>query len=359
MAFESSETQREEILLTGSLQKMHAQLRRLRNDSSILKDASITAIPHNKSKVFFEYINIPKLSSFRANTPVDGEDAGVKSKRIYEPGQLKVGSFGKEAENAGKTIEDAKLGFNMCECGFEGISVKIAKRSSNHEECSESQRSPNEHEDTFHSEDEENENTSKVPECTVVNIEEDKSAKLHESEVTGRSTIETEPNQSKQNDKKVQTQHVPKRGEESVNNYNRHKASDTILDDNLNTSQLDGADSKPDPTGITTNERKTDEGEGSTPEIKNNEHEECRDPTECSHGPGGKHSSSSGSVELKTSWFNFAAPPKTPISRKIEFSKMDWNLLSTASPSIDAWFNAVDRLQKNVSASLNQVTTIY
>jgi len=27
--------------------------------------------------------------------------------------------------------EDSKLGFNMCECGFEGISIKVAKRSSN------------------------------------------------------------------------------------------------------------------------------------------------------------------------------------------------------------------------------------
>ena len=49
--FESSETQKEEVLMTGSLQKMHAQLRRLRNDSSILKDAYITAIPNHKSKV--------------------------------------------------------------------------------------------------------------------------------------------------------------------------------------------------------------------------------------------------------------------------------------------------------------------
>jgi hypothetical protein len=27
--------------------------------------------------------------------------------------------------------EESKLGFNMCECGFEGISIKVAKRSSN------------------------------------------------------------------------------------------------------------------------------------------------------------------------------------------------------------------------------------
>ena len=49
--FESSETQREEILMTGSVRKMHAQLRRLRNDSTILQDAAITAVPNHKSKV--------------------------------------------------------------------------------------------------------------------------------------------------------------------------------------------------------------------------------------------------------------------------------------------------------------------
>ena len=58
---------------------------------------------------------------------------------------------------------------------------------------------------------------------------------------------------------------------------------------------------------------------------------------------GGKHSTASGSVELRTSWFNFAAPPKTPISRKIDFTRLDWNLLSTASPSIDAWLGPIDR----------------
>ena len=50
-SFESSETQLEEILMTGSLDKVHAQLRRLRNDCSILQDAAITAVPNHKSKV--------------------------------------------------------------------------------------------------------------------------------------------------------------------------------------------------------------------------------------------------------------------------------------------------------------------
>ena len=104
------------------------------------------------------------------------------------------------------------------------------------------------------------------------------------------------------------------------------------------------------------NENGTSEGEELTAEVKNeNEQDDNTGAPESNHGTGGKHSSTSGSVELKTSWFNFAAPPKTPISRKIDFTKMDWNLLSTASPSIDTWLNPVDRLQKELSICLNQV----
>ena len=48
-------------------------------------------------------------------------------------------------------------------------------------------------------------------------------------------------------------------------------------------------------------------------------------------------------IELKTMWFNFAAPPRTPITRKIDYTRLDWNLLSTASPAINAWMNPSNR----------------
>ena len=35
---------------------------------------------------------------------------------------------------AANRSEESKLGFNMCECGFEGIAIKVAKRSSNQDE---------------------------------------------------------------------------------------------------------------------------------------------------------------------------------------------------------------------------------
>ena len=228
--FESSETQKEELLMTGSLKRAHAQLRRLRNDSSILKDAYITAIPNHKSKVFFKYTNVPKLSSFRSSTPLEDQD--------------------QDQEKLSLKSEESKLGFNMCECGFEGIAIKVAKRSSNQEECPAK-------ENIF------------IPPQTQDSVD-------------------------------IEEEVPPKRGEERP-------------DIHLNSNQDQAIPEK-----------------------------------DCGH-VGGKHSTASGSIELKTSWFNFAAPPKTPISRKIEITKLDWNLLSTASPSIDAWLNPVDRLQETVN----------
>lgn len=53
-------------------------------------------------------------------------------------------------------------------------------------------------------------------------------------------------------------------------------------------------------------------------------------------------------IELKTVWFNFAAPPPTPITRKIDYTRLDWNLLSTASPAINAWMNPNNRFALQV-----------
>ena len=64
-------------------------------------------------QVFFNYIDVPKLSSFRSSTPVEDDTASLLS------------------DSFRSRNEESKLGFNMCECGFEGINIKVAKRSSN------------------------------------------------------------------------------------------------------------------------------------------------------------------------------------------------------------------------------------
>ena len=68
----------------------------------------------------------------------------------------------------------------------------------------------------------------------------------------------------------------------------------------------------------------------------------------------GKKSTMSASATVKTVWFNFAAPPKIPISKKIDFTKLDWNLLSTGSPACDAWLNPLDRITNSDSNMFNR-----
>lgn len=50
---ESCEKQQQQLVFCLNVGKIHAQLRRLKNESSILEDAVITAIPGHCSKVLF------------------------------------------------------------------------------------------------------------------------------------------------------------------------------------------------------------------------------------------------------------------------------------------------------------------
>jgi hypothetical protein len=64
--------------------KIHAQLRRLRNESSVLKDAVITAIPSHYSRVFFTCARVTSPMrgvDFYAQEQVQPEsaDSGVSS----------------------------------------------------------------------------------------------------------------------------------------------------------------------------------------------------------------------------------------------------------------------------------------
>lgn len=62
-------------------------------------------------------------------------------------------------------------------------------------------------------------------------------------------------------------------------------------------------------------------------------------------------------IELKAVWFNFAAPPCVPITRKIDLTRLDWNLLSTASPAITAWMNPSNRLAMKIVSLMKALHT--
>lgn len=64
-------------------------------------------------------------------------------------------------------------------------------------------------------------------------------------------------------------------------------------------------------------------------------------------GPSRRGQTSAG-LDVGAVWFNVAAPPKSPNTKKIDFTRLDWHFLSTATPSINAWLSTGDRLLVSV-----------
>ena len=269
LAFESSETQLEEIIMTGSINKVHAQLRRLKNDSSLLKDATLTAIPDHRSQVFFEYLNVPNFGFFESDNDTTPEPESFGSADIHP------------------------LGFNMCEVGLEGIQVKASKKSSN--------------------------KASEVKDMDRVKVHSENEL----AELSSKETLVEEPVETPEIEKVPSLLSVESPGGTKVVKSERKSSQGTNI------------------TKITLPEESAEEM------VKESK-------KEVSETNQGKSSKAAANMNVKTVWFNFAAPPKTPISRKIDFTKLDWNLLSTGSPAIDAWLQPFDRIQHAASTMINR-----
>ena len=262
---ETSENQLEELVLTLDIGKAHAQLRRLKNEGySQESQTIITAIPSHRTRAMFDCTKFPEESS-----DING------------------------------------LGFIMFECGLEGISIKIVKRS-------QFEKSDNA-EDTLKTVAEK----VKVPDSTthtamnfVQLLNEAGSMKAAEAiATTVRQIAMKKPTTPKPSaslkDKLKQSEKDPEKGKPE-------KESTVLEDDSINETP---------PTKL-----------NSTP---------INAPKEQTNDNG---KVSSCIIDLKTTWFNFAAPPRAPITKKIDYSRLDWNLLSTAAPSITAWMNPANRL---------------
>ncbi|XP_024891805.1 uncharacterized protein KIAA1109-like isoform X13 [Temnothorax curvispinosus] len=241
---ETSEKQQEEIIVTLNIGKAHSQLRRLRNESSILKDAVITAIPAHYSKVLFTCTRMTsplKCIDYYLHYPMDEKEK--LNKQAGPPQATEEFTMG---------CGEDRLGFIMFECGFEGIKLKVVKRS------------------------------------------------------------QFEKGENGDGDKK---------NEAEVFCTDSVKSQDE-LDNNTAASVATTAEAETKPTNASaaTQMNMSATCTSLTSKVTNGNTVSCV-------------------IELKTVWFNFAAPPRTPITRKIDYTRLDWNLLSTASPAINAWMN--------------------
>ncbi|XP_035723534.1 transmembrane protein KIAA1109-like isoform X4 [Vespa mandarinia] len=240
---ETSEKQQEEIIITLNVGKVHTQLRRLRNESSILKDAVITAIPAHYSRVLF--------TCTRMTSPLKCIDYYLLQLPDEKDKQNKQAGPSQATEEFTMGSGEDRLGFIMFECGLEGIKLKIVKRS------------------------------------------------------------QFEKGENGRDDKKADTELL----------YTDSIKSQEELDN--------GAAS----TAPATEQETSSANVPSGTQINNS--------ATCASLNSRTTNGNTVScvIELKTVWFNFAAPPRTPITRKIDYTRLDWNLLSTASPAINAWMN--------------------
>ncbi|XP_014242068.1 uncharacterized protein KIAA1109 isoform X2 [Cimex lectularius] len=251
---ETSQKQQEETVITLNINKIHAQLRRLHNECSLLKDAEITAIPSHCSKVIFT----TKLAT----------KSHEESATIRYSGTEDLSLVG---------LSDEKIGFIMCESGLEGVSFKVVNRSK-------------------------------------FDIEETDDSKASLAPPGENETNYTDSVRSKD------------------------ELESVIVDQQ---QQQSSTATQPEPVNMTPTSVKAP-----APAQQDSSQQECHsEPTANNtlslHGKDGN--ASSCVIDVKQVWFNFAAPPRIPITRKIDYTRLDWNLLSTASPAINAWMNPNNR----------------
>lgn len=284
---ETSEKQLEELVVTLDVGKTHAQLRRLRNCASAAQENQIliTSIPPHLCKAGFEVSRYP--------------DEPVAEKHF-------------------------SLGYIMCECGLEGVSMKIVKRS--HFEKSEN--SSNNH------------STSEILPTTGVNANKKNAAK-------DNVPVQT-PNLS---DRSTQPEVKPTTAASRIGIKLPITPKLSVTKNPLETLKQATAGTTSNPTVVKEEVIINIE----TPKLSTSAPPVPPPPSKAvvtgkPTDDNGK--TSSGFIEFKTVWFNFAAPPHVPITRKIDYSRLDWNLLSTASPAITAWMNPSNRFAIKLVAML-------
>lgn len=262
---ETSEKQLEELVITLDVGRAHAQLRRLKTESTTGQESPImvTAIPEPKSKVLFECLKMTD------NTGVDS------------------------------------IGYIMFECGLEGVGVKIVKRS--HFEKSENSKE----ELAEMAEEGLTELVETATTTATINPQIDVSA-TSRAEAAWRMLTKKPPT-PKTPKEKFQTalENIIVTERPELNTENR-KSTPKLPDDDVERGKTNG-------------QKKQEQGFDKVANKENDKTSSCV-------------------IELKSVWLNFAAPPCVPITRKIDLTRLDWNLLSTASPAITAWMNPSNRL---------------
>ncbi|BFZ14882.1 hypothetical protein BsWGS_17921 [Bradybaena similaris] len=310
------EITREENVGTLQISHIHIQLRRLLKFSNYSENVLLTAIPEHCSRVLFalEQDTSTPVSSHpndsSAQVAADGilgNGPGISpspKRRLSRTSSRDRDIEGNLRGNDGGSSQQApSIGFIMCEAGLEGVSVTAVRRLGYQEFC----------------EAQSMEEKLNGLDKAVAQMEESARATVEAS--TGKHLAEDNE------DKTGNAEGSKGKGDES---------QETSTDEPVPLSS---------PSGMLDSASLSSSTWGSNKSVASSD----------TYSPSSVHISepldgdaSNGRLDVKTIWFNFASPPPISIHKKVDFTRLDWNLLSTATPAIDAWLNPCDRLMISV-----------
>ena len=300
---------REEDVGTLHLNSVHLQLRRLLRDGHISEDVILTAIPEHKSKVMFSFENdVTKLFSPRSprtskvkrsqsgresvKTPSFSRDishdlAPGSERKLYQssidednpfdaaPAPRLLRQRSKDSDEPRKRISSRlddrhSIGYIMFECGLEDISISAVRRLGYKEKS----------DLKFHKRmDEFSEEAEDMKASTRVEVE--GQGNSSDSQGQGKSSDQSHQSQSHSRSQKTSDSSKPS---VTIGSQEIYQSSNSV-------HSWDSRVSIPSDASL------------------------LRDDEPL------KEDASSGTLHLKTVWFNFAAPPPLPIKRKADFTK--------------------------------------
>ncbi|KAL3880212.1 hypothetical protein ACJMK2_032469 [Sinanodonta woodiana] len=342
---------REEDVGTIHLSSLHLQLRRLVKNSNFSNDVILTAIPEPKSKVLFCFdeecrrisspispksIKIKRTSSARSNVSRQGS---IRSPTTEDRHLLKLKRFSTDESNPFDAAPQPKflrqksrergegkgsIGFIMFECGLEDISITAVRRLGYKEKSDV---------DFKNRMDVMGEDLKEAQNKTKAKLENETEEKKKKGSVSARSSKKKTSEAAKLSSK-IQ----PKSSDR------KSTASETVAATAASKSVGFSVDAAP--QRISAETQLSWSSQVSIPSSASDF--DVAEPL--------KGDASSGVLELKTIWFHFAAPPPLPINRKADFTRLDWNLLSTATPTMNAWMTPFDRLMGSIRNLVRELT---
>ena len=276
---ESTQIENEQLMTSGTLGKIHLQLRRLNNDASFNLPDNVTAtvIPTACSRVLFHFSSNDEAAASCAD-----------ANNLAAPDKSSVAS------------EEDHYGSVMFECGLQGLELRAVKRVSN---SSEKCKATLEHE------------TAGAPAESGQESDPASATTATAAATTTPATPATPAGAATTPATPATTVTVG-----SLPSHSSHMSFKL----------------KPDKGGTPTSDVAPD----ARAEAKSGEHSHPQQQ----HREGSDKDLSSCSLQIRAVWLSFAAPPRTTAAKKSDVTILDRNLLSTASPAINAWMNSGDRL---------------